>query len=301
MGAQIMYIEKKRLGNCIAIALLTGSFAIAPELYGLRPMLVVQAEVKMYAGVAEDYASPIESQDIAKLRAKDKAIRQAREQAGVALKSYSKMNNYTLTDDEISTITSNTYQIIGEPTYERTVQQVTDQSTVIIWKAMVNVNVDDSEVKRWLNLKTEDKNQRVNDNNALQAAVTANDQKVEKLRERAKVAKTETEKEQLKQEFAQVDKEFLYNQKIEEADRLKIFDHKYEEALNLLKEAVELMPNRDEAYGKRGWIYYYDLKNHQEALKDVNKAIELNPMNGDWYALRGAIYCWGELNNIDKV
>ena len=80
---------------------------------------VVGATVKLYSATGEDYANEIESQDIAKLRARDKAIKNATKQAGVYLKTYSRSINSELTDDEISAITSNAYELVGEPKYSR--------------------------------------------------------------------------------------------------------------------------------------------------------------------------------------
>lgn len=301
--------NKKKLNGYIAIALLTSGFVVMPEVLGLHPMLIVQAQIKMYTGVAEDYPSPIESQDIAKLRARDKAIRQAREQAGVALKSYSQTVNTTLSDDEISAITSTTYQIVGEPVYEHIVQQVTDTSTVIIWKATVNVKVDDAEVKNWLKLKINEQAKIVSSNNALNAAVKENDKKIEDLRNLAKNVTSDKETD-LKNAFAQADKEYLYNQKIEEINRLEA-KGKYEEAISASTEAIKLNPQNPLGYYHRGneyssmaMYYYFQLKstgntdkdkqiglqNYELANKDFEKAVTLKPDYAEAYAARAMNY-----------
>ena len=110
-----MYI-KKNLRRMIAASMIVGGTAFSPvvEVCDFPIISIVHAEVKMYTGVGEDYASQIESQDVAKLRAREKAIKRATEQAGVYLMSYSRTINAVLKDDEISAITSNTYEIIGD-------------------------------------------------------------------------------------------------------------------------------------------------------------------------------------------
>ena len=172
----------------------------------LQIISVASAEVKMYVGVSEDYANQIENQEVAKLRAKDKAIKKAVEQAGIYLKSYTKTVNAVLTDEEISAVASSSYQLVGDVKYERTINQISDETTVIVWKATVNVNVDDSEVKNWIRLDDKQKSTIVEQNNNIKIASAENEKQVEDLRKRTVNAKTDAEKSQLKTEFDKVDK-----------------------------------------------------------------------------------------------
>ena len=112
--------------------MVAGSLTFTPEIYNMLPISIAEAKVQMYNGIGEDYASEIESQEIAKLRAKAKAIRAATEKAGVYLKNYSRSINAVLQDDEITAIAVNSYQIVGEVHYDKTVNQLSDTVTVIV-------------------------------------------------------------------------------------------------------------------------------------------------------------------------
>ena len=90
--------------------------------------LVAQAEIKTYTGVGEDYANQFETQEDAKLRAKRIAIEDAKKHAGIGIKTYSRTVNSELVDDEISTITSNSYKIVGDVKYEQ-IQALINRAT----------------------------------------------------------------------------------------------------------------------------------------------------------------------------
>ena len=294
-----MYISKK-LKKMIAASLtvsgLTLMPAVVPAFYPINTIVdlpivsVTHAKVTTYTGVGEDYANEYESQEIAKQRARSKAIRQATEQAGVYLQTYSKSINGRITNDEINAITSNSYKIDGEPVYERIVQQVTNVSTVIIWKATVQVNVDDAEIQDWLKLNSMDRSTIVNQNNILQESIAANDKQVENLRQRAMNASTDEERAQIRAEYQQVDSEFLANQLLEEGNRLA-YQGDYNGAVAKYNEALQYNPNDVIAYNNRGNAYA-DLQNYEAAIMDYNKAIELNPNLSEAYNNRGLTYAY---------
>jgi tetratricopeptide (TPR) repeat protein len=50
----------------------------------------------------------------------------------------------------------------------------------------------------------------------------------------------------------------------------------YQHALEDLKRAIDLEPNRVSSYFNRGAVYY-DLKDYQKAIADYDHALELNP------------------------
>ena len=283
-----MYI-KNNLRRLIIASVIAGSLAFTPDIYSL-PIIVpiAQAKVQMYEGIAEDYPSEIESQDISKLRARNKAIRKAVEKAGIYLKSYSRTINAVLQDDEISAIASNSYQLIGDVKYERITKQVTEESSVIIWKATVNVNVDDSEIQSWLKREEKDRSTIVTQTKENQKATEENDKQVEELRKRAENIKTEQDKPKLEREFIKVGNEFLAIQRNDEAVQLG-YQKYYQEAIKKLNEALELKPNFDWAYYNRGVIYVF-LKNYKMAKNDFDKAIQINPNLDAAYNNRGIIY-----------
>ena len=298
--------RKKFLPKLVIASLLVGGVNFVPAVVNFgaenrQIISVASAEVKMYVGVSEDYANQIENQEVAKLRAKDKAVKKAVEQAGIYLKSYTKTVNAVLTDDEISVIASNTYEIVGDVKYERTINQISDETAVIVWKATVNVNVDDSEVKNWISRESQQKSEILNINKQQKISSAKNETEIEDLRKRAANAKTDAEKSQLKTEFDKIDNDFLYNQKIEEGNAY-FYAEKYRDAVNSYTEAIKLYPNNSTAYVKRGHVYrtigafhLYDnpklaKENGNLSLSDLNKAIEIDPKNSDAYRERGSTY-----------
>ena len=276
--------------------LLTASLIVG----NLFLMPAVDAEVKLYTATSEDYASEIESQEVAKLRARDKAIRNATEQAGVYLKAYSRTVNFELTDDEITVIASNSYELVGEVQYSRVVKQITDETSIIVWRATVNVNVDDAEVRNWTKRDADDRSKFISQTRDTNAIADENDRKVEDLRKRAETASTDAERAQLKAEFDAADNEFLSNQKVEEGTRLA-YEGKHDDAIKLYTEAIDLKPDNAAAYNWRGAIRHskaiikiYNDKNNSEgeklrvqALDDLNRAIQLKPDYSEAYSNRG--------------
>lgn len=288
---------KKHWRKLLAASLIVGNIFCLP---------VADAEVKTYTAMGVDYGNEIESQDMVKLRARDKAIKNAVKQAGVYLKSYSRTVNNELTDDEITAITSNAYEVVGEVKYNRVVKQVSDQITLIMWEATVDVKVDDSEITKWAKRDDSERSTLINQTRETNEAFAENERKVEDLRKRAQNVTDDAGRAQLKKEFEQVDNEFLYNQKIEEGNRAS-YKGDSARAEKFYTEAIELNPNNPKAYAMRGNLYSanliaykYNLKDlklkshgnsaktyYELSLTDFSKAIELEPDNAQFYADRG--------------
>lgn len=275
---------KKNLGRGIALSLLLGGFALVPNVY-FEPSTIAYAAVQSYQGTAEEDGCSLEWQYVAKLRARDKAIQQAGIQAGDTLKNYAQQKAVTLTDEEISTIVTDTYQLTNTPVYERM-----DNDTANLWKADVKIAVDNEEVTGWLH--RDNRYVFVERNQALNKAVAQNERQVEALRERAKNTTSKVEINKLKKEFGQVDKDFLANQSLAESNRM-LFEGKYDKAIKAANEAITLSPrNSYQAYINRGIAY--DGKNElKKAIADYNFAIQLKPYDADSYFYRGRSF-YGE-------
>ena len=262
-------MNRKNLRRLLAASLAVGAFTFAPNIYQLPVIQIVQAEVKMYSGVGEDYPSQIENLEVSRLRAVDKAVKSAVEKAGVALSAYSRAKNFNLTENEIVAITSNTYEIIGEPKCEKIVHQITDVSAVVIWRVTVDVNVDDSEIMKWMRLDTKETSKIVTQTQENIKAAAENETKVEDLRKRLA---TESDKDKLKAEFEQADAEFLSNQKLAEGTKL-YYRQKYSEAVTALEDALKYNSNNADAWQTLGEIYTTYLKDKDKALECYNKAV----------------------------
>ena len=294
---------RKTFRNLLAASLIVGTLTFAPVIYNAENFSVVRAEVKMYTAMGVDYGNEYESQEIVKLRARDKAIKNATKQAGVYLRTYSRTINSELTDDEILAITSNTYEVVGEVRYNRTLKQVTDQITLIVWEATVDVNVDDSEIRNWYELKPEDRSSIISQTRESQVAAAENDSKVEDLRQRSQNVSDDAGRAQLQAEFKTADNEFLSNQKVEEATRAA-YNENTDETLKLLTEAIELNPQNAVAYNYRGSLRNGKAlvkilvdkkvsegeKLRKEAIADLNRAIQLKSDYSEAYGNRGFTY-----------
>ena len=309
---------RRKIRKLLAATLIVGTLTFAPEICGVENFPVARADVKLYTAMGVDYGNEYESQDIVKLRARDKAIKNATKQAGVYLKTYSRSINNELTDDEILAITSNAYEVVGEVRYNRTVKQVTDQITLIVWEATVDVNVDDGEITKWVKRDDRDRSTLISQTRESQTAAEENDRKVEDLRRRSQNVSDDAGRAQLQTEFNQADNEFLSNQKVEEANRAS-YRGDLEETAKLYSEAIELNPKNALAYLSRATLYsanvsvikhnlqdsprFKRVKSHGDdaatyyklALADFDKAIELTPNDARIYARRGyAHYNFGK-------
>ena len=69
-------------------------------------------------------------------------------------------------------------------------------------------------------------------------------------------------------------------------------------ALKYLERAIQLNPNKDEAYWGQGTAYL-QLGKHQQAIEAFNQAIHINPNGGSYYMNRGQAYM--QLGNYEKA
>ena len=249
---------------------------------------IVGAAIKPYTATGEDYANEVESQDIAKLRARDKAIKKATKEAGVYLKTYSRSVNSELTDDEVTAITSNAWQLVGEPKYSSKIVKGSDETSIIIWTATVEVNVDDSEIQSWIKRDDKEKSTIITQTREAQKVSEENDRKIEDLREKYNLATSQAERDRIIKQMNDADRDFLANQKLEEGNKLH-YAKDYYAAIKLYREVLQLKPNYDTAYTNRG-LSYSALGQKERAIQDYDKAIEINPNVDLVYYHRGLAY-----------
>ena len=254
----------------------------------LATAAVVGAKIQMYTATGEDYANEVESQDIAKLRARDKAIKKATKQAGVYLKTYSRSVNSELTDDEIIAITSNSWQLVGEPKYSRTVKQISDETSIIVWTATVEVNVDDSELQNWIKRDAKEKSTIINQTRKAQKVSDENERIIEDLREKYNRATSQAEKDSLRKQMNDADRDFLANQKHVAGIKL-YYANDFNGAIKLYNEALQLNPNNADVYIDRGNAYF-DLGQYERAIQDYNKTIKLRSDYSEAYNNRARAY-----------
>lgn len=268
-------------------AVVVGSLLGAPS---------ANAEVKNYDGVGEYIMSDFETPDVAKQRAKLYAERNAQEKAGVYVKSYSRMENLELVDDEIVTMTSSILKVISVD-YKMIPME---EYGGIMYRATILASIDTDNVDGWINKGLNERESLVQKNIELQKQLEEQEKLIQRLKSEAEQKNSPENREKLQQEFATADKIFMSNIKLEEGDRLNlvIADWAYEEAVKCWTEAIELNPNNFLAYESRG--YYFHLEHvgrFAEAIDDYTRAIELRPSIAENYFFRGETYM--RLNEIE--
>ena len=100
------------------------------------------AEIQTFTGTDEYTVGETETQADAKERSRLRALRNAQEQAGVLIKSRSRMIDLELVDDEVVTISAAVLKVVGAPDYK--VRVLDDgKSTLIVTTVTVQIDTDD--------------------------------------------------------------------------------------------------------------------------------------------------------------
>lgn len=206
-------------------------------------------------------------------RAKQRAQVDAQKKAGVYLKTFSRTINSGRIDDEVSAVTNNIIELVGDVHYDKKIIPLSEQQTTLLYTATLKAKIDPDGISDWLNRDAKDKVTIVQQNNTLQDAASENDKLAADLTEQYQRAKTQVEKDRLRQQMEQADRDFLANQKLEEG--LKLYYAKdYSGAIRLYNEAIELNPNLAVAYYLRG-VCYQELGEEAKAQADLTRAKEL--------------------------
>ena len=248
------------------------------------------AEVKTYTGTDEYIMSEFETIDIAKQRARQKAERNAQEQAGVFISGYSKTNNFELVDDEIISIVCGIMNVID---VKYSTEPMDDVNGFLI-RATVKANIETDDVGKWLEKGVRERSTIVAQNKELQQAVAKQDETINKLKAQIRRLTADgklsgkRERDKISAEVAAEDKVFQSNRKIEECRKL-YYDGDYKGVVNLCDEAIKIDANNATAYALRGAIYK-EMENYDAAIADLSKAIELKPDYAAAYNDRGTIY-----------
>ena len=168
--------------------------------------------------------------------------------------------------------------------YETITQKITDQTTAIVVVATLKAKIDPNGIYDYLKRDDKEKVTIVQQSDSLQDAIARNDKEFEDLKEQYKRATTQAERDRIRKQLNDTDRDFLANEKLEEA--LKLYYAKdYDGAINLYNEALNF-GEYAEIYNNRG-VSYNDLGQHELAISDYDKALELNPNYADAYNNRG--------------
>lgn len=226
-----------------------------------------------------------ENLGVAKERAKADAMRNACEKAGTYVKSYSLARNLELEEDIIETMTANIVKLVESPSF-LPYEQLDNLEGLLI-SVTIKVQIDSSDITRWLNKNNNEKSALVAENEALRKTNVEQERQIAELKRQLKV--NPQDKEQIVKKFNDIDNIFLSNQRFIEA--WKLYDKgDYLGAIKLHTEAIELNPNNALAYYGRAYAYD-DLENYQMAIEDCTKAVQFDsPRLVDAYNNRGEAY-----------
>ena len=269
-----------------------------------------------------------------KITAQRRAIKAAREKAGVYLASYSQMVNGNLTKNDISVVTNSISEIVGT-TYEKFTFQAQDTQgklygkTGIIYRATVTVKIDPEGINEYINRDANEKAKLIKQDKNTQAEFSELNARFEDLKMNA-AKKTP---KQVKDELKKINEEILAEEKIEEGNK-SAYNRDYQGAMSKYNEAMQLSPKNKhvrqnieticsywqntekamadyngeieknpknaEAYRNRAMFNFYLSKN-ESAIKDLDKAIELNPNKARYYFDRGYIYYYSKKNYKEAI
>lgn len=280
--------NKKKLVRGILAAVIGGNLFFP---------FATSAEIKTYTGEGEYLMSDYETPEIAKQRAKVYAERNAQEQAGVYLQSYSKMENFELVEDEVLTITGGILKIL-DVSYK--IIPIEEYSG-ILYRATVKANIDTDKIDEWIARGVEERSSLVAKNRELQKQIDEQEKIIADLKKQVAQVKNPKAEEKLKEDFAEADKIFMSNVKLEEGNRLNLIiaDWAYAEAVKCWTEAIELNPNNYLAYEARGYYFHLpDVCRYIEAVDDFTNAIRLNPSAKNYF-YRGSAYL--SLDRIEQA
>ncbi len=242
----------------------------------------VSAEKKIYNGTGEYTMSDYESPNVAEQRALTKAMENVREQAGIFVESYTKMDNMSVSDDMVSMVTIKSLRIVKQSQRK----EVGNNGDVRVF-VDITAELDSSEIGKILKERAEQK---------------LIDEKIyRKLRE--EIIKDEKETLELKNKIndlknnQQLITDLQISLKAKEQKRVsyqKVYecigrDFYKDENISKLKEAIALYPQNSLAYTKLA-MYHQARQEYDEALKNSDMVLVLNKDIDLAYLTKGAAY-----------
>lgn len=281
------------------------------------------AEIRTYEGVGEYVMSDFETPEIAKQRAKQRAEQSAQEQAGVFVKSNTKVVNYRLESEEIEVMTAGIMKVHSVE-YARRID-----ADGLIFTAKILADIDTDKIDEWLQKNAAEKSDLIEQNRALKDSIAAQEKQLAELK--AKLAEAEKNnsinyssqvREKISEEFTRSDNNFLSNKYFEEGN---IFYGRqdYRSAIDSYTKAINLNPQNAAAYVYRGSAFgsikdyvdaeqdyrralqldsrnsnaqiglalvYYYTQDYRSAISSLNAALQVNEQNGQAYYLRALCY-----------
>ena len=221
-----------------------------------------------------------ETPTVAEGRALLQAKRTAVEQAGTYVESYSKVENYQLTEDEIQVLASGLMEV-----------DILDKKRDVVgdgihfWvkiKAKVNPDKMEEMVK-----KVKEKSV-VEDYKKIQQEYEKGQKEIEELKKQLAEAKSGKEKKEVETKITDKERLFQANEWFEKGQNYHL-NKKYDDAIEAYTSAISLNPNLAEVYANRGSAYDVN-ELYDKAIMDYDKALDINPNLFEVYIVREFTY-----------
>ena len=252
-------------------------------LFGVSIMLVAavtHAEVKTYEGVGEYSIGERDTLETAKQGAKDKALRNALEKAGVLIQSHSRVEDFELIEDVITSVTGAVLKVI-ELNFER---------DDLLIRVHVTVNIDAEDLNKRLKISADE--QPADD-----IKILVSDQKAEEALQLIRQNKFREAMPVLIESLQANPKNVQAYERLGGGVYYKLGE--YAKAIFYLNKAIDLDPNWIWSYADRA-MTYIALNDYEKAKRDFDTLIKLNPgfarahsihPNETWiYRMRGLCY-----------
>ena len=224
-----------------------------------------------------------ETPSVAESRALLNAKRIALEQAGTYVESYTKVESFQLTKDEIQVLTSGIMEV-----------DILDKKRTIVGDGFrfwvkIKARVNPDKIQEMANkIKAKDKSV-VEDYKKIQEAYDKSQREIGELKKQLAGAKGEKEKKKVEAKITDDERLFQANEWFEKGNKYSFLNNEHDKAIEAYTRAIALNPNYANAYNNRG-LAYGNKGQLDRAIEDYNKAIALYPNFADAYGNRGVAY-----------
>jgi len=214
---------------------------------------------------------------VAEGKALEQAKKSAVEQAGTYVKSYSKMKNFQIAEDEVQVLASG----IMEVTVMDKKRTVAEDAIKFWVKIKARVYPDRVEV---MAERIRDQG-LAEDYGKMKEAYEKSQKEIEGLKKQLAGTKDDADRKQIVAKITEQEKTFTTGQRFDEGLRL-VMTNNVDEAIATFTRAIADDPTNVNAYGQRAILYARKMQ-IDKAMADFNKIIEIKPDEARGYAGRG--------------
>jgi tetratricopeptide (TPR) repeat protein len=222
-----------------------------------------------------------ESPSVAEARALLNAKRNALEQAGTYVKSYSKVRNMVLTEDEVEVLAAGIMEVT-----------ILDKKRSVVGDGFhfwVKINAKINTLKVEELAKQVKERSIIEDYKRIKAEHEANKGEIERLKKELARAKGAEEKKGIEATISKEEKKFQLNEMLGKAN-VHCINKEYDKALEIYNAAISMDPGFAPSYFSRADIY--EMKGQSSlAIEDYTRFISMSPSHAFLaYLNRGNIY-----------